>query len=188
MEEHEAARRIGTAMSRLMRAAQRARAQDAATGGVFHSLALLVVLMESGPMRSNLLADSVFSDPSTISRQVAALVDSGLVVREPDPEDGRATLLAISPAGRTVVAEKMRLRDGHLAALTAGWSERDRDRFAELFDRFSHDFAAAVNEQGFVRPALPGATAAGLRASAVPSAAVPAAVSAVRTATRTEKS
>ena len=154
MEAKDAARRIGTAMSRLMRAAARARAQDAASGGIFHSLALLIVLMESGPMRSNLLAEAVFSDPSTISRQVSVLVDHGLVVREPDPEDRRATLLAISPAGRSVVAEKMRLRDEHLASITAGWSDRDRDRFAELFTRFSCDFATSVNENTFARPAM----------------------------------
>jgi len=151
VEEIDAARRIGAAMSRLMRASQRARAHDAANGGMFHSLVVLGTLSESGPMRANLLAEAVFSDPSTLSRQVSALVEQGLVDREPDPQDRRATMLAITDAGRAVVAEKMRLRDELLAKMTAAWSGRDRDRFAELFDRFACEFASTVNEHGFAR-------------------------------------
>jgi DNA-binding MarR family transcriptional regulator len=150
-EDLETARRLGAAISRLMRAATRARAQDAANGGVFHSMALLVTLMESGPLRSASLADAVLSDPSTISRQVAALVDQGLVVREPDPEDRRATLLAISDAGREAVAQKMRLRDLHLAHMTADWSARDRARLADLLDRFSTCFATSVTDHSLSR-------------------------------------
>ncbi len=52
------------------------------------------------------------------------------------------------------MAEKLRLRDEHLARMTADWSDRDRDRFAELFDRFTADFAATVNDQHF-QPARP---------------------------------
>ena len=56
--------RIGLAMSTLLRSAARAKAQDAASGGVFHSMGLLWVLNESGPMRANLLAEAVHADPS----------------------------------------------------------------------------------------------------------------------------
>jgi DNA-binding MarR family transcriptional regulator len=139
-------------MSRLMRAATRAKAQDAAGGGVFHSFALLVALKESGPVRSTALAEAVFSDPSTISRQVAALVDHGLVVRQPDPDDRRATLLAISDAGLEAVAHKLLLRDLQLAQMTADWSSRDRARLADLLDRFSACFAASVTDHGLNRP------------------------------------
>ncbi len=140
----EATRRIGLAMSTLMRAAGRAKAQDAASGGVFHAMGLLFVLVESGPLRANLLAEAVYSDPSTVSRQVAALVDQGLIVREPDPEDRRATLLAVTDAGREVFADRMRMRDQLLARMTQGWSADDRERFAELLERFAHSFAATV--------------------------------------------
>jgi DNA-binding MarR family transcriptional regulator len=144
MSQIESARRIGVAMTRLLRAAHRAKAQDAATGGSFQSMPVLWALRESGPLRSNLIAESVLSDPSTISRQVTTLVEQGLVAREPDPDDGRAWLLAITDSGRAVVEEKLRLRDEYLAGMTASWTDADRDRFVELFERFSTDFAAAV--------------------------------------------
>src|ERR1700709_2706144 len=54
---------------------------------------LLVPLVKDGPRRLSTLADAVHSDVSTVSRQVAQLVKLGLVVRQPDPSDGRASLL-----------------------------------------------------------------------------------------------
>lgn len=152
MSEIEAARRIGAAMTRLLRAAHRAKAHDAATSGAFQSMPVLWTLRESGPLRSNLLAESVLSDPSTVSRQVTALVEQGLVAREPDPDDGRAALLAITDAGRAMVEEKLRLRDQYLAGMTASWTDDDRDRFVELFERFSNDFAAAVGADPRLHP------------------------------------
>ena len=137
----EPSRRIALAMSTLMRAASRAKAQDAASGGVFHSMGVLYVLDESGPLRANLLAEAVHADPSTLSRQVSALAEQGLISREPDPADGRATLLAVTPAGRAVLAERMALRDRYLSNLTAGWSDVEREAFATLFERFASAFA-----------------------------------------------
>ena len=144
VNEIETARRIGGAMTRLLRAAHRAKAHDAATAGSYQTMPVLWALNESGPLRSNLLAETVLSDPSTISRQVTTLVEQGLVTREPDPDDGRAWVLAITGEGRTVVAEKLRLRDEYLASMTASWTDADRDTFAELFERFATDFAGAV--------------------------------------------
>jgi len=136
-----ATQRIGGALSVLMRAAAKAK-QDAS--GHFQAMPILWCLRESGPLRSNLLAETVFADPSTVSRQVATLVEQGLVSREPDPEDGRAALLAITDAGREVVADRLVKRDEYLTAMTAGWTAADRDLFAELFQRFADDFAAHV--------------------------------------------
>ena len=138
----DATRRIGVAMSTLLRAAARAKAQDAASGGVFHSMGLLWVLNESGPMRANLLAEAVHADPSTLSRQVSALVEQGLIAREPDPADGRATLLAITPAGHKAFTKRLAQRNRYLADLTADWSASDREQFAALFERFATSFAA----------------------------------------------
>ena len=42
--------------------------------------------------------------PTTISRYVAGLVDSGLAVRTPNPDDGRSYLLELTDDGRAVIA------------------------------------------------------------------------------------
>src|ERR1700744_16833 len=66
---------------------------------------LLHVVGAEGPMRASALATSVQADLSTVSRQVAALVARGLLERRPDQLDGRASLLAVTAAGRAAIAE-----------------------------------------------------------------------------------
>src|SRR4051794_33188064 len=57
---------------------------------------ILKAVRTSGPSRSSAIAELVQSDPSTVSRQVAALVKDGLLERHADPEDGRAALIALT--------------------------------------------------------------------------------------------
>src|SRR5206468_6448208 len=102
-DDLEVAGLVGQGMSRLFRAANRAKAQDAASGGDFHAIPVLFVLRELGPLRANELADALFSDPSTLSRQVAPLVERGYVDRQPDPDDRRASRLALSAHGHEVL-------------------------------------------------------------------------------------
>jgi DNA-binding MarR family transcriptional regulator len=42
--------------------------------------------------------------PPTLSRIIAALVESGLVLREADPQDGRASLVRATAEGERVMA------------------------------------------------------------------------------------
>lgn len=60
----------------------------------------LEALVRRGPCGLNELAAELYLDKSTASRVVAALERKGYVGRTPHPDDGRAVVLAISPAGR----------------------------------------------------------------------------------------
>src|SRR6201991_3181209 len=60
---------------------------------------VLVRVSEAGPQRLGEIAAAVGSDPSTVSRQVNALVAAGLVERRADPHDSRAQLLEATPTG-----------------------------------------------------------------------------------------
>ena len=106
------------------------------------SLALMVLLERQGPLRARELAEISRVDPSVISRQVAQLVDAGLVEREADPHDRRAQLLTLSPAGATVLSQ------GRKALLTvveerlAGWDSAELRGFAERLDRLITDLSA----------------------------------------------
>ncbi len=75
--------------------------------------AVLGLLARAGEQRLGQVAAHLEVDPSVASRQVAMLEQLGYVTRRPDPADGRAQLLAISPAG-------LAARDGYLA-LRAQW-------------------------------------------------------------------
>lgn len=143
LDDVAVASQLGRAISRLMRVLGRAKAAAIARGGTdFGAWPLLAVLAESGPMRSNALADAVFSDRSTVSRRVATLVEAGCVDRAPDVADARASLLTLTERGREVLAAHRRSRDEHLARVLADWPERDRRRVAVLLDRLATDLAA----------------------------------------------
>lgn len=105
----------------------------------YTSMVLLTALVCSGPLRSGALAEHVHSDASTISRQVAALVGRGLVVRQADPGDGRATLLAATPAAQALVEDKRQHRDEQYARVLAGWSAADVRALAPLLGRLAAD-------------------------------------------------
>lgn len=133
--------RLGHQLIRVMRAVERAKAGRAVgpDGVERAAYVLLARLVLEGPRRSNALAESVHSDPSTVSRQVAGLVRAGLVERRPDPEDGRATLLAPTAEGLRVFQANRDRRNCEISAMTERWDEADRVRLVELLERLAGD-------------------------------------------------
>lgn len=132
--------RLGHQMIRLIRLVERAKASKVGPDGVERAAyVLLARLVLEGPRRSNALAEAVFSDPSTVSRQVAGLVRAGLVERRSDPEDGRASLLAATDEGLRVFQANRDRRNTELSAITEHWSEEDRDTLVVLLDRLTTD-------------------------------------------------
>lgn len=101
---------------------------------------LLAHLVHVGPERATALAEAVHSDLSTISRQVAALVRAGWIERRPDPEDGRAYLLAATDEGVEVFRRISERRNEHLARILDGWPEGDGETLTRLLHRFNDDF------------------------------------------------
>ncbi|HEY6744551.1 MAG TPA: MarR family transcriptional regulator [Mycobacteriales bacterium] len=133
---------LATEVSRLMRLMHPVKAAAAREvgGGVGHdrSAMLLLFPLMRGPLRPGALAEASFADPSTISRQVAELVGRGFVRREPDPSDGRASLLAITDAGREVCERLRTQRRELLATAVEGWTDEEVAMFASLLDRFNN--------------------------------------------------
>lgn len=104
--------------------------------------ALLACLVMEGPQRTTALADAVHSDISTVSRQSATLVRLGLLERRPDPQDGRACLLAATPEGERVFEHNRRQRDAHIAQMLSGWDAADVRKLTGLLGRLNTDFEA----------------------------------------------
>ena len=68
------------------------------------------------------------------------MVKEGLLERRADPEDGRASILALTSKADAVIAEHEHLRQSHFAEMLSNWTERDLSRFATLLRRFTDDF------------------------------------------------
>lgn len=132
--------RLASAMFGLAKQQASVAARMSRAGGVDRSAVLLLkTLAASGPARVSALAAAVHSDPSTVSRQIAALVRDGLVERTADQADGRASLLAATPAGLALLGEQRRRMGLALARVVRDWPEEDRVRFIELLERFVAD-------------------------------------------------
>jgi DNA-binding MarR family transcriptional regulator len=101
---------------------------------------LLFQLVGTGPQRSSTLAETVCVDPSTVSRQVAQLVKAGLAERQSDPEDGRASLLVATEAGRAVYQAKQEHRERMFARVLDGWSPADVETLTALLTRLNDSF------------------------------------------------
>ena len=83
--------------------------------------------LHDGPRRVSDLAGCVHSDVSTVSRQVTGLVTHGLVEKVPDPQDGRAQVLSLTPrAGTSWSACRTSVASGSAASSPTGPRTRRR--------------------------------------------------------------
>lgn len=102
--------------------------------------------LQAAPRRTSALADCLYQDTSTISRQATALTSAGLVERVPDPDDGRAHLLTLTDTGRAAVDQLRTHRDTWIAALLQDWSAQDIDAFADYLGRFADALALHAHD------------------------------------------
>ncbi|MGW1027570.1 MarR family winged helix-turn-helix transcriptional regulator [Streptomyces sp. NPDC002577] len=108
---------------------------------------LLNRLDKEGPMGVKALAASMGIDSSTVTRQVAPLVDTGLVKRTSHPEDGRAVVLQLSPRGHARLDEVRSSRRDLMAQLTQDWAPGERETFCALLTRFNTALSARMAGQ-----------------------------------------
>jgi DNA-binding MarR family transcriptional regulator len=105
-------------------------------------------LHDEGAQRLSALAQAFGLDPSTITRQVQALEGSGLVRREVDPTDRRASLLDLSDEGRKVLTETRERRRARLQEALDDWTARDLDDFGRLLEQFNGSIDRLVQRLG----------------------------------------
>jgi DNA-binding MarR family transcriptional regulator len=129
----------------LLRGLKAVNAHALEAAGVRCELAGAAVLgrLEAlGPIRLTGLAGALGTDPSSVSRQVAALERSGWVAREKDPDDQRAHRLHLTEEGLRVVACLRAAREEALERLTPDWAPDDIDALADRLARFNTDLEA----------------------------------------------
>jgi DNA-binding MarR family transcriptional regulator len=123
-------------VTRLARHLDRERRAALATQGLeAYEFDVLTALRRAGPpyelTPGRLLTETMVTS-GTMTNRLDRMAARGLVTRRPDPGDGRAVRVRLTPAGReradAAVADLLERE----RALLAGLSERDRDRLATL--------------------------------------------------------
>ncbi len=82
------------------------------------------------------LAEALRVDPSTATRAVQRLVNSGLASRRASDDDGRVVLVAITDAGRARHADVASRRGRLMKHLLEAFTPAERPLVADLLERF----------------------------------------------------
>ncbi|MBP2389067.1 MarR family winged helix-turn-helix transcriptional regulator [Aeromicrobium fastidiosum] len=129
----EAVLRFVMAMGRRIRARIDGDTVDPSQAAILYSLSC------RGPMRLGDLAESMRLDASTVSRHVHQLGEHEFVRRDPDPADGRASIIDITAEGRTALRRTFDQRRAFVSEALADWSDDDRTRLRDDITRLTAD-------------------------------------------------
>jgi DNA-binding MarR family transcriptional regulator len=125
----------------LWKVVRRLKALAAEAGGDPAALHVIHMVHQHGPLRLTALADTCMLDASTVSRHVRSLEAAGHLARTGDPDDRRATRIAVTATGEGLLREALTARGRLVDDAVAGWPERDRAALATLLTRLAEDIA-----------------------------------------------
>lgn len=115
------------------------------------SYGILCLLDDEGPQRLGAIASAFRLDPSTVTRQVQAVVQLGLAHKASDESDRRATVLSLTPVGRETVQTARRHRRRMLDAILGEWTLEEREEFSRVLTRFNDTVDRWAESPGDVR-------------------------------------
>jgi len=119
-----------------VRAAAATAAQDVHAQLTVSAYRILLRINEESGSRITDLAGHFQVGKPTMSRQVAALEQLGLVARRPDPADGRGALVLLTDDGRTAFARARARRHEWIAGRLREFTDSEVSTFAGLLSRF----------------------------------------------------
>jgi len=131
---------LGEQFSALLSAS---RALTVATSAEFHpelppaAFHIAHWLHAFGPAKVSGVAEAVAMDRSATSRLTARLIHLGLVEAQPDPSDGRGTLLNVSHQGRARIRQAIAHKGDDFRQRIDGWNDEDLEQLTQLLRRFN---------------------------------------------------
>jgi DNA-binding MarR family transcriptional regulator len=106
-------------------------------------VSVLLRLEQEGPAAVSSLARVEGMRPQSMSAIVASLLEAGMVQGAPDPNDGRQTLISLSPKCRKLLTEgRAAMQDWLTAAIRKKLSPQEQGKLAaavELLRRLTED-------------------------------------------------
>lgn len=130
--------RVANSRRNATRRAERAGVNLSAT-----AVNALAVTYRHGPARLSTLAEHLDLEPSRASKEMRRLIDAGLVIQVPDPDDRRASTLSVTKEGSAAFRRYRRAADELLAEALADWSDTEMSRVAVHLDRLAATLTGA---------------------------------------------
>jgi DNA-binding MarR family transcriptional regulator len=128
------------AVARRLKARTEVRGLDAAAVFVLHHV------HANQPLRVSELARCIGLDASTVSRHVMNLEHGGYLTRSGDPDDRRASRLALTEQGRALLEEAMTARAAIVDDAIADWPATDREALTALMTRLAASLDRAADD------------------------------------------
>jgi len=98
-------------------------------------LDVMRILRDHANSRATTLAARMGIGVSALSRHLAELEDMGWVQREPDPEDRRASLVSLTPAGLQRLNDIAQRKVGELKEVLSGWTDAEVQEALDVITR-----------------------------------------------------
>lgn len=100
-----------------------------------------LTIVARGEVRPTAIAEELDVNPSSVTRQVAALEEEGLVESLLDPSDARARLVRLTDAGAAQLERWAKRGVDTFAEVVADWPAEDLRQLATLLNRLREDWA-----------------------------------------------
>ncbi len=107
-----------------------------------------------GPVGISDVATTLHSDVSTVSRQVSGLFAHGLLDKQPDPADGRATLVSLTEAGRQSLEQVQLVRGEWFRDLLTDWQADEADVFTDHLQHLGDSLDQNLRDRGAAAPTI----------------------------------
>lgn len=124
MAHHETDEELRLVIQRIARRIRTSRSAELSDS----QLSVLFHLNARGPLTPGRLAEIEHITPPSMNRTVNGLEDAGLVVRSPDPEDGRKVLVSLLQPGRDLIRATQELRSAWFSQQLAALDPDERRR------------------------------------------------------------
>ncbi|MCI8425467.1 MAG: MarR family transcriptional regulator [Adlercreutzia sp.] len=108
---------------------------------------LLSQLEEHGAMTQKQLAERLRKEQATVTRSIERLVQRGLVVRTPNPQDRRANIVEATPEASRLLAELEPAVARRNSELAEHISDEDLSVFFDVLDQIDANAARSLEEQ-----------------------------------------
>ena len=113
---------------------------------------LMMALWQNGEQRQADLIKTLGLDPSTVTKMLQRLEQSGFVTRKPSTADRRTVIVDATRAGHALRAQVEQLWRRLEGVTTAGLTEEERDAVMDLLERIESNLTAEPAKTGATEP------------------------------------